>query len=146
MKNIRNYTSSVPTNRSILQIEEILLSMGATHIAKEYDGFGNVSSIMFSIRQGDGAVPFKLPAKCDALKKYFLQQYRRPSKVQEDAAFAQAQRTAWKNVKEWVELQATMIKLQQIEFMEAFVSYAWSIEKGQTFYEQVKGSGFKQLN
>jgi hypothetical protein len=143
--NIRNYTSSVPAERSISQIERIIIEMGARNLMKEYDGSGKVDSISFSIKQGEGIVPFKLPAKCGAIKKLLLQGYRRPSKIQEHSAALQAERTAWKNLKEWVELQAVMIKLEQVEFMEVFMPYVYSLQKGKTFYELMKENNFKQL-
>lgn len=142
--NIKNYTSSVPADKSILNIEKILIEMGATNIAKEYKN-GKVESISFAIPQGDGNIPFKLPAKKDPIAKLFLQQYRRPSQSQIETCMQQAERTAWKNVKEWVELQATMIKLQQVEFMEVFMPYVYNLNEGKTFFELMKGNGFKQL-
>jgi hypothetical protein len=143
--NIKNYTSSVSADKSILDIERILIGMGARNIAKEYDGFGKVDAISFSIPRGEGVVPFKLPAKRDAIKKLFLKQYRRPSKNQEEQCAAQADRTAWKNMKEWVELQATMIKLEQVEFMEVFMPYIYSLQQGKTVYELAKENSFQKL-
>jgi hypothetical protein len=145
--NIKNYTSSIPSEKSILQIERILIDMGARNIAKEYDGFGKVDSISFSIPHPitDGVIPFKLPAKREPIKKLFLKQYRRPTKSQEEAASAQADRTAWKNVKEWVELQATMIKLEQVEFMEVFLPYVYNLHQRMTYFELVKGQNYKLL-
>lgn len=144
--NIKNYTSSVPADRSIMNIEKILIEMGARNIAKEYDGFGKVDSISFSIRHGEGVVPFRLPAKREPIKKLFLQSYKRPTKVQADSAGEQAERTAWKNVKEWVELQSTMIKLEQVEFMEVFLPYAFNYSQNKTFYETIKANDYKLLN
>jgi len=143
--NIKNYTSSVPAERSIVQIEKVLIDMGARNIAKEYDGFGKVDSIAFSIKHGEGVIPFKLPAKREPIKKLFLQQYRRPTTAQIKQCEEQAERTAWKNVKEWVELQATMVKLEQVEFMEVFMPYVYSLQSGKTFFEQMKDNNFKQL-
>lgn len=143
--NIKNYTSSVAADKSILDIERILIAMGARNIAKEYDGFGKVDAISFSIPRGEGVVPFKLPAKREAIKKLFLKQYRRPSKTQEEQCSAQADRTAWKNMKEWVELQATMIKLEQVEFMEVFMPYIYSMQQGKTVYELAKENSFQKL-
>lgn len=143
--NIKNYTSSVSADKSILDIERILIQMGARNIAKEYDGFGKVNAISFSIPRGETVVPFKLPAKRDPIKKLFLKQYRRPSKAQEEQCAAQADRTAWKNVKEWVELQATMIKLEQVEFMEVFMPYIYSMERGKTAFELARDNSFQKL-
>lgn len=142
--NIKNYTSSVPADKSILHIEKLLIEMGSTNIAKEYKS-GKVSAISFAIKHGEGNIPFRLPAKVDPIKKLFLSQYRRPTQVQVQQCDQQAERTAWKNVKEWVELQATMIKLEQVEFMEVFMPYVFSLEKQKTFFELMKENNFKQL-
>lgn len=144
--NIKNYTSSVSAEKSILDIERILITMGARNIAKEYDGFGHVSAIMFAIPRGESTTPIKLPARVDAIKKLFLNEYKRtPTRGQIEAAEEQATRSAWKNLKEWVELQATMIKLEQVEFMEVFMPYIYSMERGKTVFELAKENSFQKL-
>jgi hypothetical protein len=146
MTNIKNYTSSVPASQSIADIERILVGMGAKNIMKEYDGVGKVDSIMFSIPRGESSVPVKLPARREAIKKLFLNQYKRtPSREQQEMAAAQAERSAWKNVKEWVELQATMIKLEQAEFMEVFMPYIYSMSQGKTAFQIAKETQFQKL-
>jgi hypothetical protein len=144
--NIKNYTSSVNADRSIMEIERILVGMGARNIAKEYDGFGTTSAIMFSIPKGDGFIPIKLPARVDAVKKLFISQYKRkPTRVQIQASDKQATMTAWRNVKEWVQLQATMIKLEQVELMEVFMPYIFRMEHGKTIFELAKENSFQKL-
>lgn len=144
MSKIKNYTSSVPAERSILNIEKILIEIGATNIAKEYKN-GKVESVSFAIQRGEGIIPFKLPAKREPIAKLFIQDYKRPTKTQIENSYIQAERTAWKNVKEWVELQATMIRLEQVEFMEVFMPYIYNLEKRKTVYELAKENEFKQL-
>lgn len=143
--NIKNYTSSVAAEKSIQNIEKILIGMGARNIMKEYSSEGRVESISFSIPDGEGVRPYKLPAKQDTVKKLFLKEYKRPTQNQIKTCEQQAERTAWKNVKEWVELQATMIKLEQVEFMEVFMPYMYSMEKGKTLFQISKENNFKQL-
>jgi hypothetical protein len=143
---IKNYTSSTPAQNSINDIERILIGMGARNIAKEYDGFGKVDSILFGIPKDGSTVPVKLPGRRDAIAKLFIKEYRRnPSKAQIENAHLQAERTAWRNVKEWVELQATMIKLEQVEFMEVFMPYIYSMDKRKTIFELAKENKFQKL-
>lgn len=142
---IRNYTSSVAADKSILEIERILIGMGARNIAKEYDGFGNVTVISFSVPMADTNIPYKLPGKTEPIKKLFLQQYRRPTASQIKQAEDQAKRTAWKNVREWVDLQSVMIKLEQVEFMEVFMPYMYNMVQGKTVFELSKETGYKAL-
>lgn len=142
--NIRNYTSSVPADRSVLLIEKVLIEMGATNIAKEYQG-GKVFAISFSIRNGDGMLPFRLPGKVEPIKKLFLSGYRRPSQAQVKTAEEQAERTAWKNVYEWVSIQATMIKLEQAEITEVFFPYLYNMNTGKTLFENAKENNYHGL-
>ena len=128
-----------------MQIENILLQMGARNIAKQYDDKMQIESIMFSLRRGESDVPFKLPARKEPIKKLFLKQYRRPTAVQDKNADEQAARTAWKNVKEWVELQAAMVQLEQVEVMEVFLPYVFIGDQNKTFYQVIKDQNFKQL-
>lgn len=144
--NIKNYTSTIAADKSILRIEKILIELGARNIAKEYDGFGKVLCISFSIPYGEGVMPFKLPAKVEPIKKLFLKGYRRATAVQARNCEEQAMRTAWKNIHEWVQLQATMILLEQAEFMEVFMPYIFNMDKGKTFFQVAKDSQFKQLS
>lgn len=143
--NIKNYTSLVNADKSILEIERILIDMGARNIAKEYDGFGNVAAISFSIPNGEGVIPFRLPGKVDPIKKLLLAHTKRPSKTAIEAAEQQARRTAWRNVREWVHLQHTMIKLEQVEFMEVFMPYVYSMKEGKTIFEISKASNHQKL-
>jgi len=141
---MRNKTSVVSPVKSILMIEKILIDVGATNIAKEYAG-GKVISVMFSVRRGEGHQAFKLPARSEAVLKHLMKGRTRVSAAQQRELREQAERTAWKNVMEWVDLQATMIKLDQLEFTEAFFAHAWSISEGKTFFERIKENQFKQL-
>lgn len=144
--NIKNYTSSVPADQSILQIERVLIKIGARNIAKEYDGFGKVDAILFGVPRGESTVPIKLPARRAAIQKVLLNQYKRnPSKVQIANAQLQADRTAWRNVKDWVEIQATMIELDQVEMMEVFMPYIYRMDKGKTVFELAKENSFQKL-
>lgn len=144
-KSIKNYTSSVPADKSIMAIEQALIGMGAKKISKDYEE-GKVKAIQFAIERPDGFMTaFMLPARVDAIKKLFLQSYRRPTASQTRECEAQATRTAWKNMQLWVELQATMIKLDQIEFMEAFMPYIYNLNEKKTFYNLLKDDGFKKL-
>lgn len=142
--NIKNYTSVVPAQESIHKIENILILMGATAISKEYKG-GKVESIQFAIVLKGTKIPFKLPGKVEPLAKLLIKAKKNPTENQKQLCWKQAERTVWKNVKEMVDLQWTMIQLEQVEFMECFMPYIFSMEKGKTAFELANENGFKQL-
>lgn len=144
MINIKNYTTVIPVERSVLETENTLIKMGATAISKEYSG-GKVESISFAIVQKGNKIPFKLPVKVESLVKLFMNGRSGLTDNQRKKVISQAERTAWKNIAEMVKLQHVMILLEQVEFMEVFMPYALNMKEGKTLFEISKGNGFKQL-
>jgi len=59
MTNIRNYTSSVNADQSVMNIEKKLVQHGAARIMKEYDGFGNIAAISFQKLHGKEMLSFQ---------------------------------------------------------------------------------------
>jgi hypothetical protein len=142
---LRNYTSSVPADQSVTNIERKLVAHGATRIMKEYDGYGNVSAISFQKSLvGDQLVSFKLPANVDAVYTLFLKQ-KKGSQTQaaKSNLYQQAKRTAWKNVSDWVDIQMTLIALQQVQFTEVFLPYM--LIGRDTVYQRFSRDNFKAL-
>jgi hypothetical protein len=146
--NIKNYTSTVPVDTTMARIERLLVDAGATGIGKEYAGRVPVS-LIFRLPLGPGKpdVAIKLPANVSACVESLWKQYRltasaRSSKTKEDFR-EQAARTAWKLQQDWLEVQISMIKLQQQDAMQAFLPYAW--DGNQTVYERVRDGGFRAL-
>jgi tRNA nucleotidyltransferase/poly(A) polymerase len=48
-KLIKNYTTDIPVERTIAEIQKILAQNGARGIALEYDESGNIKDIFFKI-------------------------------------------------------------------------------------------------
>lgn len=140
-KGIKNYTSSVPVERTILYIEQELSKIGVESIQKQYDG-GKPVALSFSI-----LIPFlatfRLPVNIvearSALCK--ISQYRNKGK---DWIQAQAERTAWRIMLNWIEVQVAMVQLGQAEALEVFMPYAQiksRDEKSRTVFQIVKERG-----
>jgi hypothetical protein len=142
--NLKNYTSGIPADRSVSRIETLLVALGATNINKAYVD-GKLSSISFMVIVNGNTIPFKLPARIEAVEKVMRADIRRPRKGTMDKLKDQAERTAWKIICDWVEVQGTMIKLQQAEFIEVFMPYVFSLENNQTFFERMKEKNYKAL-
>jgi len=140
-------------------MEEILIKAGVQSIVKEYGPAAEVAAIMFRIDLNGRAITVRLPAdkaRCqDALWKdyvgkdrvshdgQYVLNHRKPKRR---AAFAeQAERTAWKLVLDWVEVQISMIALQQAEITQVFLPYIWDESRRVTFFDQVKAERFAAL-
>lgn len=144
-KKLLNYTSTVSASKSIAYIEETLARHGASMIIKKYTVDGKVKAICFTKKIETFDMPFQLPAKVDECEKLLKEYISRPRKGTLDRIREQAERTAWKLVSDWVEVQMNMLSLNQVEFMQVFLPYAYNDQKEQTYYEALKEKGFKAL-
>lgn len=141
--NLKNYTSEVPASSSIDRIEKRIVDMGATSIAKQYDENKKLTGITFCFLVNGNTVAFAMPANID---KVFAVFWKGAShRANKDKLMQQAERTAWKNVAEWVEIQCSLIMMQQAEFLQVFMPYAIMPGTGRSMYQALQDSGMKLL-
>lgn len=145
--NIRNYTSNVAVETTVARIESRLAAAGASGIMKLYGPKGRIISLSFQIKLGDQAWNIRVPANAQACfesmwKEYTLN-HRFPREASKGKILEQAERTAWKLVHDWIDVQISLIVMKQAEFLEVFMPYVW--DGKQTYFEQIKHGGFKAL-
>lgn len=149
--NIKNYTSTVPASTSMSRIEKCLVEAGATDISKTYSN-QICTAIRFRIIHKTSDAPnlgvpmfFELPAKVDACYKVLWKEIKRPKPGTAATTMQQAERTAWKIVSDWVEIQLSMIQLEQAELLQVFLPYVFNPQTEKTFYNSIKEGGYKAL-
>ena len=140
--NLKNYTSSVPVALTIARIESVLAQVGAKAIGKNYQD-GRVVSITFQLSMNGKDHLVRLPADPEAVCRSMIDKVKKPRNGTLKRIEEQSERTAWKLQQDWLEVELSLMKLKQKEPLQAFLPYIWDGE--QTFYERLKGSGFKQL-
>lgn len=158
---LKNYTSDVPVSQTINRIEQTLIRCGVSAIAKEYDpgGKGEIVAITFRIEMaGTPPMSVRLPADkekaCDALWINYADgeklsadgqglQYNAYKKKRRRDFAEQAERTAWKIIQDWVEIQMSMIVMKQADCLEVFLPYIWDGKS--TVYGRLKESGYRAL-
>ena len=160
---LKNYTSNVPVCDTVYRIEKVLIRCGAASIAKEYGSTeGDIKAVAFQIETPSGKMPIRLPVDVDRALDALWMDYVGDDKVSPDGKsvaypssnrkkkrrgdfIEQAQRTAWKIVQDWVEVQMSMIQLKQADTLEVFMAYVIT-DTGETMYRRaLAGNGFKQL-
>jgi len=142
--NLKNYTSTTPASTSMGKIEKCLVTAGATNISKTYEN--NIcTAITFRMVVNDRPLFFQLPARVEACFEVFWKEVKRPRPDTKVKTREQAERTAWKIICDWVEVQLSMILLEQADALEVFLPYVFNPETNQTFYNQLKDKGFKAL-
>lgn len=129
---IKNYTTKVDVYQSLGEIQGALARNGACKVMVDYDGKGNPVGVTFGINTERGPQGFLLPANIEGVLKVFTKQ-----KVKADRA--QAERTAWRNIRDWVLAQMAFVEAGNVEVDEVFLPYLTD-GKGRTLY-QVYQSG-----
>lgn len=129
---IKNYTTSVPANRSIQEIQETLVKHGATDVLLKYElGTGRIEALKFVVRMvDDRRIPFQLPVDWRAFQAVLKEQ--RVSKFRdEDYCY----RVAWRVVRDWVMAQMALYETQMVTVTQIFLPYAVT-KTGETLYER----------
>ena len=128
---IKNYTTTIDVYKSLGEIQGALASHGARKIMVDYDAAGQPIGVMFGIDTPDGPRGFALPANVGGVRAVFALQ-----KVK--ASPGQAERTAWRNVRDWIMAQMAIIEAGQVQMDEVFLPYLTD-GKGRTLYQIYQG-------
>lgn len=127
-----NYTTKVDVYTTIGAIQGCLVKHGARKIMQDYDSEGNPQALCFAIDTKFGIRGIKLPANVDAVHKVLTKQ-----KVKCDRE--QAERVAWRILKDWVEAQMAILESEMVEMDEIFLPYMVG-KDGFTAYELYKSN------
>jgi hypothetical protein len=155
---LKNDTSDVPVSTTLHRIEQVLIRCGVCGITKEYsDTQGTIAAVTFSIAMGEGhPMTIRLPAKVNEAQDALWRDYagadispdgktcHSPYKKKTKGSFReQAERTAWKLVQDWIEVQMSMVQLKQADVREVFLAYVWNGRE--TFFSRLQANGFRAL-
>lgn len=134
---IKCYTTKIPVEKTIGEIEKILAQNGAKKILKDYDGAGNIEVISFMVCVGKIDIPFKLPIDLKAwvsLINLAVDERKLPKRIRHDAD--QARRVGWRVIKEWVDAQMALVQTKTVTIDQVFLPYAYDISTDETLYQK----------
>jgi len=151
---ILNYTTKIPVEKTISEIESLLSKSGANKILKEYDTESNITSVSFIINTDQGSLPFKLPMNQQAVMGVINQQigeYRRQASGKQVRMvppifrndFEQARRVGWRIIKDWLEAQLALFFLQMVKMEEIFLPYLYDEKTNKTMFQKLEEKGFQ---
>lgn len=122
-----NYTTKVNVYATLGEIQGILVKHGAKKIMQDYDDSGHIVALTFGVDTPAGPRGIRLPANVDAVHTVLAKQ-----KVKCDRE--QAERVAWRIVKDWVEAQMAILESEMVQMDQIFLPYIVN-DKGQTVFE-----------
>jgi uncharacterized pyridoxamine 5'-phosphate oxidase family protein len=132
---ILNYTTSIDCEKSISEIQKCLVKHGANKIVTDYEN-GSPSSVTFCLVINENLIGYVLPANYSGVLKAMKNDRKVPnSKCNEQ----QAQKVAWRIIKDWVEAQMAIVEAQMADVAEVFLPYAVT-NTGQTMYNYIQGN------
>lgn len=142
-KNIRNYTSETPAYLSISRIEDMIIEAGAQQISKTYTN-GKLTGFKFVLPIDNMVLTFDINPQIDKVYKKMIGNYvKTPTQSQQEAVYRQAERTAWRNQQELLQIQIDMVEIDQVDMMQAlFLSLT---DGSETVYDKIKKNGYKAL-
>lgn len=136
--NLKNYTSTIEASRSMARIEELLVEVGASNISKKYENktCTGITFLLFDA-QLQKTIAFHLKAQVEEAFKILYKEIKRPQANTMAATKAQANRTAWKVLSDWAEIQCTMILLGQAKPLQMFLPFVYDVANEETLYDKV---------
>jgi hypothetical protein len=136
-----NYTSKVPPEQTISEIQRMLSGHGVTAMMTEYDG-PHVAAVSFRMNIDGKPLGFRLPRNWKAVATILTPKRERniydkkKLAAQEEARKQQAIRTAWRIIKDWAEAQLALVEVSMVTVPQVFLPYA-IMKDGRTLSEHV---------
>lgn len=124
---IKNYTSNVSPFVSIGEIQAALATHGATKVMIDYEA-GVPCAVTFALPDARfGLRGFRLPAVIDGVMRVFKTQGVKADRQQ-------AERTAWRNIRDWVLAQLALVESCDVPMDQVFLPYLADVN-GKTLYD-----------
>jgi hypothetical protein len=144
--NIKNYTSLIEASKSMTRIEELLVEIGATNINKKYEDkvCTGITFLLFD-QQLQQTIPFQLKAEVEECFTILWKEVKRPRDYTRTLVLQQANRTAWKILSDWTEIQCSMIFLGQAIPLQMFLPFVYVLKTEETFFEKVSNGKMRLL-
>lgn len=124
-----NYTSKVPAERTISEIQALLSKHNVSAIMTEYDG-PHVAALSFKIEVSGKSMGFKLPCNWKSVYEIFtskagtrtIYDQKRAQRILDERK-EQAIRTSWRIIKDWVEAQLALVEVNMVTVPQVFLPY-----------------------
>ncbi len=110
---IKNYTTKIPVLQTVGEIQGLLASHGARKVMLDYTADGAVVAVTFGLDFCGEMRGFRLTANSSGVLSV-MQKDR--VKCDED----QAERIAWRNIKDWIAAQLALVETEQATMAELF--------------------------
>lgn len=143
---IKNYTSTIEASRSTAKIEELLVEIGSSNVNKQYKDkiYTGITFLLFD-QQLQQTLPFHLKAKGEECFTILWKDVKRPRPDTRSILREQANKTAWKILSDWTEVQYSKILLCQAKPLQLFLPFKYDTKSDETLFDKVTSGKVKLL-
>jgi hypothetical protein len=138
---ILNYTTKISSDKTVGEIQSLLGKKGVKSVSIDYSK-SCPTAVLFLLEVGANNVQFRLPCNVEGVLKAMQNDRHIP---RSSKTFEQAERTAWRIVKDWVEAQMAIIEAGQAVMEEVFLPYAVIPATNKTFFQTFTENSHKLL-
>jgi len=147
-RGFKNYTTQIDAEKSIMEIEYILVKFGATNILKDYDASRPIA-IHFVVDTTFGPMPFKLPMDVMQVRQVLINEkkagrLRSISRIKA-ASIDHACRVGWRIIKDWIDAQIALLEIEMVKVEQLFLPYLYDSKTQKTFFETLEEGKFAGL-
>ncbi|MDQ1174195.1 hypothetical protein QE430_002502 [Microbacterium testaceum] len=118
---IAGYTTSVDAAKTANEITAMLAKRGAARVTTDYDQQGNATGLSFELRTDVGTREFALPIRAEGV----LATLKRDRAEKRYLTIQQAERVAWRLVRDWLRAQLALIDAGSVSLDEIF--FPWMV-------------------
>jgi hypothetical protein len=139
-----NYTTSVEAGRTVAEIQELLGQHGADRVMVGYTA-KRPSSVSFSLDTPAGPRAFTLPVDVTAMHRVLQHQHGAREIERRYATAEQAERTAWRVVKDWLAAQLALVAAEMASLETVMLPYLVVDGSGTTLHQRYLDQGLLAL-
>lgn len=145
---LKNYSTKINVNQTVLEIEQILAKHNVTDIWKQYGTGGDIEALNFAVNTEFGKVPFRLPVDVEAVRQIIIGE-KRKDKVnlsrREAESYQHARQVAWRIIKDWIDSQMALVDISMVKLEQVFLPYIYNFETNKSLYEAMREKRFAGL-
>lgn len=137
---IKNYTTDVPIERTIAEIQKMLGEHGARRVGMEYAN-KHIVAVAFEMDIAGQSASYKLPCRHEGIYRLLkddakAQDIMRRNKVKFSENHCRA--VGWRIVRDWLDAQLALIEAEMAELQEIMLPYMITSD-GRTVYQVLDG-------
>lgn len=135
---VRNITTRIAVEKTIMEIEQKLVKYGVVGVLKEYSG-QRITCLSFGIKHENAKIPFKLPINVERARAIIVKAVNegklQKKYLQEPLRTEQAERVSWRIVKDWIDSQLSLVEINYADMIQIFLPYVYNPIDNKTMYQ-----------